>query len=66
MSENTMTPLLIKLRKNLFDNGLLPSIDAEIEGSLSNGQLLSRLKRITPESSGIVEECAEELPEDDV
>lgn len=61
-----MSPLLIEIRKNLFNNGLLSSVDAEIEEDLSNGQLLRRLKRITTDSSGIIEAFVEDKPEEDV
>lgn len=46
--QNTMTPLLIRIRRIMVSFGDLPSVDADPSTGLSNGEILTRLKEIDP------------------
>lgn len=59
MSDDT----ILKLRRIQVGLGDLPDESAEISGGLTNGQLLSRLRGMTPESAEL-DDIAEDMEED--
>lgn len=61
--------MILHLRRVMVRLGDLPDESAEISGGLTNGQLLSRLREMTPEaadSEDVAEEDDSESAESDV
>lgn len=44
--QETMSPIIIRIRRIMFSLGDLPSIDADPSQGLSNGDILERLKEL--------------------
>lgn len=52
--------ILMRIRKTLVLLGDLPHEDAEISSDLTNGQVLSRLREITPDDVDYVADSTDE------